>query len=98
MTSEEKLARIMAMGHLRDDLRKQLGTMDFATMIQLFERSTSADLTGGEFELFEQIKAALKARDEKDLERRMALVDNFKKQLVEQFDRLINKLVLELAG
>lgn len=98
MTSEEKLARIMAQRAVRETLQKLEGTVDFYEMLHMFNVQPSVDLSGGEFEVFERVKAALKAKDDKRLEAEMEVVDAFKATLIEQFDKLIKEKVVELRG
>lgn len=102
MTSEEKLAKIMAMRALRRILSQCSGTMNLFEMMHLFQSQSDMDLSSGEFDVFEKLKAALKAQDsrkpEGKLEAEMQQIDKFKELLSQQFDKLIKEMVLELAG
>lgn len=99
MTSKEKLAIIMAQRFLRKALREHKGTMDFFSMIQLFGNQPLDELSNGEFEEFNRMKGTLDRRDDSKLESDMQELDEFKLELGEQVDKIIDRLLVgELAG
>lgn len=98
MTSEEKLAKILAMRALRDILHQRLGTMDFFEMTGLVNSQSLMDLSNGEAEALIALKAVLGRKDDSRLEDDMKTADAFKALLKAQFDALISDLKLRLAG
>lgn len=98
MTSEEKLAKIMAQRALRTILQNYAGTMDFHEMTQLFANQVPAELTGGEAEVFRTLKEVLGRKDDRTLEDDMQRLDAFKAILSEQFDELVHRQKIELGG
>ncbi len=98
MTSEEKLAKILAMRALRDILSDSQGTMDFYSMMKLVNGQSSMDLSNGEAEALIALKAVLGRKDDSRLEGDMKTADAFKELLKAQFDSLIGDLKLRLAG
>ena len=98
MTSQEKLARILAMRALRDILHQRLGTMDFHEMMTLVNSQSIMDLSNGEAEALIELKKVMGRKDDAKLEGDMAAVDEFKKLLATTFDEFIGRLKIGLAG
>lgn len=89
MTSEEKLAKIMARRKVRQILHSHVGTMDFHEMSALLGTQDEQDLTGGELELCRDLKSILGRKDDSSLEADMKRLDAFKAELSTQFDALL---------
>jgi hypothetical protein len=99
LTSKEKLAILMAQRALRKILREYRGSMDFFSMIQLFNSQPLDELSNGEFEEYSRMKTTLDRRDDSRLESDMKELDGFKETLGEQLDKIIEKLLVgELSG
>ena len=98
MTSEEKLAKILAMRALRTVLQNYVGTIDFHEMTQLITSQSSQELSNGEAEELIRMREILGRKDDKRLEQDMADLDAFKLLLAKQFDGLIGDLKIRLAG
>lgn len=98
MTSEEKLAKIMAMSAIRKVLADMKGTVDFHDMTVMFENQDPYDLSGGEAEAFFRMRQVLRRNDDATLETDMRECDSFKEVLSVQFDKVLADLRLALAG
>lgn len=99
MTSKEKLAILMAQRALRKLLREHKGTLDFFEMMQLFNSQPLDVMSNGEFDEYNRMKGILDRNDDSKLESDMKELDEFKQILGENFDKLIDKVVVgELRG
>lgn len=98
MTSQEKLAKIMAMRMLRDILQQHLGIIDFHEMMKLITSQSLQELSNGEAEVLINMKTVLGRKDDAKLETDMAILDGFKVMLSKQFDDMIGQLKIRLAG
>lgn len=98
MTSQEKLAKIMAMRMLRDILQQHLGIIDFHEMMKLITSQSIEELSNGEAEVLINMKTVLGRKDDAKLETDMAILDGFKVMLSKQFDDMIGQLKIKLAG
>ena len=98
MTSQEKLAKILAMRMLRDILQQHMGIIDFHEMMKLVTSHSIDELSNGEAEVLINMKKVLARKDDAKLEADMAILDGFKVMLGRQLDELISKTRIELAG
>lgn len=98
MTSQEKLAKILAMRFLREILQHRLGTIDFHETMKLVTSHSIDELSNGEAEVLIAMKRILGRKDDAKLETDMAILDGFKVMLGNQFDELIGKMKIELGG
>jgi len=98
LTSQEKLAKILAMRFLRDILQQHLGIVDFHEMMKLITSHSIDELSNGEAQVLVNMKNILGRKDDGKLEIDMAILDGFKVMLGKQFDGMIGELKLRLAG
>ncbi len=88
----------MAMRAIRGILHQRLGTMDFHEMMTLFGSQSTEEIHGGEMEAFLRLKDILGRKDDGKLEEDMKELDTFKELLATEFDDIIGKLKIGLAG
>jgi ABC-type iron transport system FetAB ATPase subunit len=98
LTSEQKLARILAMRFLRGVLQQHKGIMDFHTMCTLVGSHDITELSAGEAGVLARYKEILTRPDDSFLEQEMKALDEFKISLKQEVDDLVDRLKIGLAG